>query len=381
LPASGRLDDDDIAQLPRLRQDGLTSVLQYYDCKTDDARLTLAVLLDARARGADILNRRAVTAIAPFGDGYAIVLDERGTKRRIEARFVANASGPWVGQMDGLTSASPPPHPLRLIRGSHIVIRMPAPPQADAYTLQDEEERVIFVIPWLAGRFLIVGTTDVPHQGDPATAKCSAEEQAYLLDAYNRYFANPVGPATEADIVYTWSGVRALHDDTEERPSRVSRSPVLASVANGAGGFVTLYGGKLTTHRALAEQVLSALYGLGVRMSSAWTKNVPLHGGSLSRRELISRAEAGPPSISLTTRRRWAFTYGDQIEALYKRVATERAASEEIAPGVTRAELEYSVEAEDAVTPEDFLLRRTKLHLLLDEAGREAVIRWFAHAS
>jgi glycerol-3-phosphate dehydrogenase len=381
LPASGRLDDDDIAQLPRLRQDDLASVLQYYDCKTDDARLTLAVLLDARVRGADILNRRAVTAIAPLADGHAIELDERGNKRRVEARFVVNASGPWVGEVDGLTSASPPPRPLRLVRGSHIVIRMPEPPHAHAYTLQDEEERVIFVVPWLGDRFVIVGTTDVPHQGDPGGAKCSAEEQVYLLDAYNRYFANPRGPATEADIVYTWSGVRALYDDTEEKPSRVSRSPVLASIANGTGGFVTVYGGKLTTHRALAEQVSSALYGLGARMSGPWTKNVPLHGGSLSRRELVARAEAGPPSISLTTRRRWAFTYGDQIEALYKRVAVEPALSEEIAPGVTRAELEYSVEAEEAVTAEDFLLRRTKLHLLLDEAGREAVARWFAMRS
>jgi glycerol-3-phosphate dehydrogenase len=378
LPASGRLDDDDIAQLPRLRQDDLTTVLQYYDCKTDDARLTLSVLLDARARRADILNRRAVTAIAPLADGYAIELDERGTMRRIEVRFVVNAGGPWVGAVDGLTTASPPAHPLKLVRGSHIVIRMPQPPHGDAYTLQDEEERVIFVIPWLGGRFLIVGTTDMPHKGDPGQAECLAEEKSYLLHAYNRYFANPGGPATEADIVYTWSGVRALHDDTEEKPSRISRSPVLSTVANGAGGFVTLYGGKLTTHRALAEQVSSVLYGLGAKMAGPWTKNVPLYGGNLPRRELVARAEAGPPSIPLTTRRRWAFTYGDQIEALYRRVAAEPAAPDEIATGVTRAELEYSVQAEDAMTAEDFLLRRTKLNLLLDEAGREAVTRWFA---
>src|SRR5262249_27721277 len=255
-----------------------------------------------RVRGADILNRRAVTAIAPLADGYAIELGERGTTRRVEARFVVNASGPWVGEVDGLTSASPPPPPLKLVRGSHIVIRMPKPPQTDAYTLQDEEDRVIFVIPWLGGRVLIVGTTDVPHRGDPGDATCSLEEKAYLLDAYNRYFANPGGPVTETDIVYTWSGVRALHDDTEAKPSRISRSPVLASVANGAGGFITLYGGKLTTHRALAEQVMSALYGLGAKMSGPWTKNAPLHGGSLSRRELVSHADAGPPSIPLTTR-------------------------------------------------------------------------------
>jgi glycerol-3-phosphate dehydrogenase len=381
LPASGRLDDDDIAQLPRLRQEDLTSVLRYYDCKADDARLTLAVLLDARARGADILNRRAVLAIAPLADGYAIELDERGTKRRVETRFVVNASGPWVGNVDGLTAASPRPRPLRLVRGSHIVIKMPEPPQADAYTLQDEEERVVFAIPWLGNRFLIVGTTDVPHQGDAGAAKCSAEEEAYLLAAYNRYFADPRGPATKTDIVFAWSGVRALHDDTEERPSRISRSPALASVAQGAGGFVTLYGGKLTIHRALAEQVLSALYGLGAQMGGSWTKGAPLHGGSLPRSELLVRAEQGPRSIPAATRRRWALTYGDQIEVLFKRIAADPAASHEIAPGVTRAELDHSVEVEDAMTGEDFLLRRTKLHLLLDDAGREAVRSWFAAAT
>jgi glycerol-3-phosphate dehydrogenase len=381
LPASGRLDDDDIAQLPRLRQDDLSSVLQYYDCKTDDARLTLAVLLDARARGADILNRRAVTAIAPATDGYAAELDERGVKRRIEARFLVNAGGPWIRSVETLTGASPPAHPLRLVRGSHIVIKMPQPPQADAYTLQDEEERVVFVIPWLGGRFLIVGTTDVPHQGDPSEAKCSAEEKAYLLGAYNRYFAHPRAPAMEADVVFTWSGVRALHDDTEKKPSRVSRSPALVSVANGAGGFVTLYGGKLTTHRALAEQVMSVLHALGAKISGPWTKGVPLHGGRLPRRELLARAEEGPPGISLATRRRWALTYGDRMEALSKRIAAEPAASDEIAPGVIRAELEHSVQAEDAMTAEDFLLRRTKLHLLLDDAGREAVAHWFATAA
>ena len=378
LPASGRLDDDDIAQLPRLRQDNLTSVLRYYDCKTDDARLTLAVLLDARARGADILNRRAVTAIAPLADGYALELDERGKSRRVEARFVVNASGPWVGSVEALTETPPPPRPLRLVRGSHIVLKMPEPPQADAYTLQDEEERVVFVIPWLGNRFLIVGTTDVPHQGDPGAATCSAEEKAYLLKAYNRYFAHPRGAATESDIVFTWSGVRALHDDTAEKPSRISRSPALASVARGAGGFITLYGGKLTTHRALAEQVLSTIYGLGAEVRGPWTKGVPLHGGSLPRAELLAAAEEGPRSIPATTRRRWALTYGDRIEALFKRIAGDATASQEIAPGVTRAELEYCVEAEDAMTAEDFLLRRTKLHLMLDDSCRDAVGKWFA---
>jgi glycerol-3-phosphate dehydrogenase len=264
------------------------------------------------------------------------------------------------------------------VRGSHIVLKMPDRPQADAYTLQDPEERVVFVIPWLGERFLMVGTTDVPHHGDAATAQCSADEAAYLLAAYNRYFAHPGGPATEADIVFTWSGVRTLEDDSSTKPSRVSRSPALSSVANGTGGFVTLYGGKLTTHRALAEEVMDELGRLGASPGDAWTKNVPLYGASLSRPELLIRATHGPNSVTLATRQRWALSYGDKIEMLFGAIAAQPGSAEEVAPGVTVAELEYAVEAEDALTAEDFLLRRTKLHLLLDDRGRDAVAQWFA---
>jgi glycerol-3-phosphate dehydrogenase len=378
LPASGRLDDDDIAQLPRLRQEGLTSVLHYCDCMADDARLTLAVLLDARVRGADILNRRAVTAIAALANGYAVELDERGCKRHVEARFVVNAAGPWVANIDAMTTAAPPARAMRLVRGSHIVLPMPDPAQTDAYTLQDEEERVVFVLPWLDRRFLIVGTTDVPHQGDPSEARCSAEEQAYLLAAYNRYFAPESGPASEADIVFTWSGVRALEGKAGTKPSRISRSPTLSSVTNGTAGFVTLYGGKLTTHRALAEEVLEALLKLDGPARGPWTKDVPLYGGTLSRLELLARASHGPESIPLTTRQRWALTYGDRAETLLDRLAANPGAAEEIAPGVTRAELEHAAEIEDALTAEDFLLRRTKLYLLLEAPGRDAIARWFS---
>jgi glycerol-3-phosphate dehydrogenase len=381
LAPSGRLSPREMAHLPHLRQDGLESVLHYHDAKTDDARLTLAVLLDARTRGADVLNRRAVTAISPTGNGYAVELDERGRKERVMARFIVNASGPWVGRVDAMSAASPPPRPLRLVRGSHIVLPMPDPPLKDAFTLQDEDERVIFVIPWLDDRFLIVGTTDVPHAGDPGTPVCSAEEEAYLLSAYNRYFARPAGAATSRDVAFTWSGVRALHDDEATRPSRVSRSAALSSAANGAGGFVTLYGGKLTTHRLLAEEVLDRLATLGAKMSGPWTKGVALFGGSLSRAELLAVAERGPAPIAYRTRRRLALTYGDQVRVLFARMDADPSAAVEIAPGVTRAELEHTVEAEDAMTAEDFLLRRTKLRLMLDQEGREAVERWFAASS
>ena len=143
-----------------------------------------------------------------------------GCEPRVDARFIVNAGGPFVAGIDAMSSVAPAPRPLRLVRGSHIVLKMPAPAEADAYTLQDQKDRVVFVLPWLDKRFLIVGTTEVPEQGDPAAAVCSADEQAYLLEAYNRYFAGTAGPATAADVVWTWSGVRALQDDGGKRPSR-----------------------------------------------------------------------------------------------------------------------------------------------------------------
>ena len=340
LPPSGRLKPQEIAELPRLRRENLGALLHYHDCQADDARLVLAVLLDAR--------------------------------------FIVNAAGPFVAGVDALSSIAPPPRPLRLIRGSHIVLRMPEPVEADAYTLQDQEDRVIFVLPWLDRRFLIVGTTEVPERGDPGAAACSAEEQLYLLDAYNRYFAPGSGPVTAADVVWSFAGVRALQDHGGRKPSRLTRRPALASMANGSGGFVTLYGGKLTTHRAFAETVLDELRGLGAYIGGPWTKDVPLYGGGESRAALLSLVAQDPATISRETRHRWAFTYGDQIERLYAKLLLEPNLAQEIAPGVTRVELIHAVETEDTITAEDFLLRRTRLHLLLDQGGRDAVATWFA---
>jgi glycerol-3-phosphate dehydrogenase len=141
--------------------------------------------------------------------------------------------------------------------------------------------------------------------------------------------------------------------------------------------MVSLYGGKLTTHRALAETVLDELRVLGAKIGGPWTAGVPLYGGHFSRKELLSRAERGSASVAPETRRRWALTYGDQAETLFARIARDPATAEEIAPGVVRAELDHAAETEDAMTAEDYLLRRTKLQLTLPREAREAVCAWF----
>jgi glycerol-3-phosphate dehydrogenase len=124
--------------------------------------------------------------------------------------------------------------------------------------------------------------------------------------------------------------------------------------------------------------VLDELRDLGAYMGGPWTKDVPLYGGGESRATLLSLVAQGPATISRETRHRWAFTYGDQIERLYAKLLLEPNLAQEIAPGVTRVELIHAVETEDAMTAEDFLLRRTRLHLLLDQGRRDAVATWFA---
>jgi glycerol-3-phosphate dehydrogenase len=319
LPPSGRLKAPEIAALPRLRREDLAAVLHYHDCQADDARLVLAVLLDARARGADILNRRAVTAIKPLANGYAIELDERGAKRRVDARFIVNAAGPFVAGVNAMSSVAPPPRPLRLIRGSHIVLRMPEPVEADAYTLQDKEDRVIFVLPWLDRRFLIVGTTEMPEKGDSGEAACSAEEQLYLLDAYNRYFAPGSGPATAADVV--WACRRAPCKTMATGSRAAHRRPALARIANGSGGFVTLWVAS-SPPTAPSPRMLDELRDLGAYMVA------PGPGRSLmvaaTRANLLSPRRPRPGNLSRETCHRWAFTYGDQIERLYAKLLPNR---------------------------------------------------------
>jgi len=222
LPASGRLGKAECAQLPRLRRDHLSAVLHYHDAQTDDARLTLSVALDARARGADIANRRAVTGLIRRDNGFSATLLEQGVKRQIDARFIINTAGPFVAEVEAMTQSTTEAEDIRLVRGSHIVLPMPAPAEACAYTLQDEGERIIFVVPWRDKPFLMVGTTDVPQSGTPGSAVCSREETTYLLGAYNRYFAQGREPETEEDIVYSWSGLRTLHMGMGANPQAAS---------------------------------------------------------------------------------------------------------------------------------------------------------------
>jgi len=377
LARSGALSKAQVKALPRLKKDDLTAVLHYPDCWIDDARLVLSTLLDARERGADILNYRRVEKITSQKDGYTIELDERGIKRTIHAQYVINAGGPWANEILDATDGPFPRSGLRLVRGSHIVLEMPEPVEDVAYTLQSRDGRVIFTIPWLNNRYLIIGTTDTPQKDSPRNAKCSDEERDYLLKSYNRYFTHPDHPAAAKDVVWTWSGVRPLIDDGEDNPSKVTRESRLALQKNGAGAFVTIYGGKLTTHRKLGEKVLAELAACGADIGASWTATEPLTGGHLTRDELQKLADEGPDTIDKSIRQRWVFTYGDQTRLLYDAVLSDPKAAKLIAPGIMVAELQHAITREDVVNAEDFLYRRTKLFIDLEKTEIKAIHKWF----
>jgi glycerol-3-phosphate dehydrogenase len=377
LARSGRLDAAEVAAIPRLRRERVRAVMHYPDCWTDDARLTLETLLDARARGADIGNYRPVESLDVIDGIYRARIGGAGEGRLVSARAVVNAAGPWAARLldrvTGADGAHPRKRGLKLVRGSHVVVPMPEPREQRAFTLQNTDGRVVFVLPWL-DRFLIIGTTDVVHTGDPGEVVCTDAERDYLLGCYRRFFAHEVGPA---DIVWSWAGVRPLVDDGSANPSEVTRDYVIDVQKPAAGPLVTVYGGKLTTHRKLGEHVMEALAEAGVTLGPSWTHDAALHGGGLDRAALARLAEEGP-DLDPAIKRRWVFTYGDATRQLYAMTAARPALAREVAPGIPEAELIHSVDVEDATCAEDFLYRRTKTFIVLDEAGRDSVASWFA---
>ena len=372
LAPSGYLSPLEKAALPRLRLGEIRTVLHYPDCWADDARLTLETLLDARDRGANIANYREVTAIRPLDDGYLVEYRDHSGAHATRARFVVNAAGPWAARVLDRAEDAGRRRGLRFVRGSHIVIAMPDPPQQDAYTLQLDDKRVVFVLPWLE-RYLIIGTTDAEHTGDPGDVYCSDQERDYLLAAYNQFFEPEIGAG---DIVWTYAGVRPLLDDGNANLSEITRDYVLEAEGRGNGGLVTIYGGKLTTHRKLAGDVMDELADLGADLGPAWTGEAPLHGGALTRQELIDLA-ASENEVDPDIRKRWVFTYGSEAATLFAAIKADPALASETVPGIPEAELIHAVDVEDVTTAQDFLYRRTKLFLTLDPSHIKTLEAWF----
>jgi len=363
---------------------GLRRAFVYADCWVEDARLVVLNARDAAEHGARILTRTRLVHASRDAEAWSCdIVHSDGRPETVRAKALVNAAGPWVTQLlhqaIGLNSAKQ----VRLIKGSHIVLpRLYEGPEA--FILQNDDRRIVFAIPYERD-YTLVGTTDVPFDADPSRVAIGADETRYLCDLVNKYFRRSVAPA---DVVWSYSGVRPLYDDEAAEARTVTRDYVLDLDA-GAGrpALLSVFGGKITTSRRLAEHALEKLDPFLPGMRPAWTATAPLPGGDMPGAD-FDRFLAGfrrrfpflPEPLAL----RLARAYGTRAERILGRAASLDDLGPDFGGGLTRSEVDYLVAEEWARTADDILWRRSKLGLHVPEgtgAALDAVLGQHARAA
>ncbi len=373
LERHAMLSSEEVTQTePLLRREGLRGAFRYSDCLVNDARLTLATVRSAARQGAIPVSYAEAEGLERDGDRVTAVryrdrLDDR--RGVVRAHVVVNAAGPWV---DGVRAMSGQARMLRPTKGIHIVFPRSKLPGSSAVVMEGRDERMMFVVP--LGDYTYVGTTDTDYSGDPADARADADDVAYLLDAVGiRFEGVQLSPP---DVVSTWAGVRPLVSE-EGAPSSVSRD---YEIEMGPEGFVTIAGGKLTTYRAMAEDLVDRVIAregsrLGWSPAPCRTAEEPLVGGEVAGFE--SYLEGAAPALeegwnlSPAAARRLIETYGTEHVRVLGYALRDRNLLQPLASGceVLRAEALYAAEEEMAVTLEDFMARRTTLMLFDPDHG------------
>jgi glycerol-3-phosphate dehydrogenase len=336
----------------------------YSDCRVDDARLVVANAVDARRRGVRLLVRTECLAARREGETWRASLSNG---EQVTARAIVNAAGPWVKEVLKERLALESSADVRLVKGSHILL----PRLYDgehAFILQNDDRRVVFMIPY-EERFTLIGTTDVPETS-PAPGDPSEAEVEYLCRAVNRYLARPVEPR---QVVWRYSGVRPLYDDGSSDPSAITRDYTLkVDHARGAAPVLSVFGGKITTYRRLAEHAREKLSAFFPGLKSPWTARSPLPGSEFNnreeaQRELLERYRNLEPVIVRAVFRRHG--------TLAPEVLGDGVVGEHYGGGLTEREVRYFLEQEWAHSAEDVLWRRTKAGLSLDDGQKARLER------
>ncbi|WP_299327066.1 glycerol-3-phosphate dehydrogenase [Parasphingopyxis sp.] len=348
--------------------DPATKGLVYSDCWVDDARLVVLNAVDAADRGADVATRTALVSAERSGAVWKAALSDG---RTVEARAMVNAAGPWVSKLLSEKVGLSGKAGVRLVRGSHIVV----PPLYDgdqAYILQQPDRRIVFALPYL-DRFTLIGTTDVAVD-DPGDADASDEEIDYLCRAVNAYFDKQIAPA---DIVSSYAGVRSLYDDGAKQSKEVTRDYVLEiDGGDGNAPILSVFGGKITTARALAEDAIDRLSRRTEAQAPAWTRDAKFPGGDLGGEfdDFLGQMSARYPFLGADLTKRLARAYGSLMTEILGDAKRMDDLGTHFGAGLTERELRYLIDREWARTPEDVLWRRTKLGLPMspDEQTRLA---------
>ena len=361
---------------------------EYSDCVVDDARLVIANAMAARNRGAQIYSRCKVLSARREQESWTIEVQDvfTRTKRILRARFLINAAGPWGSDVieniihtdneEPATENGESRAKVRLVKGSHIIV-----PRLynhnRAYTFQGGDGRVVFALPY-QNDFTLIGTTDVDYEGDPGAARIAPEEITYLCDLAGEYLEQPPTPR---DVVWQYAGVRPLVDDGTSRAHAVTREYTL-NLENGLNGrpaLLHVMGGKITTYRVLAEDVLEKISGYFPRMKGPWTSTQTLPGGDMAGGTIlaeITRMQAKHPDLDKNYIQRLVQSYGSLTGRVLNENQKMASLGQCFGSDLYEAEVVYLMENEWALTAEDILWRRSKLGLYFCQAEIDALDLW-----
>ena len=358
-------------------QERLRRGFEYSDCWVEDSRLVVLNAMDAEARGAAVWTRTECTALdrGP-GEWRATLRGPDGGERLVRAGALVNAAGPFVDRLAKTALGSGTPSHLRLVKGSHIIVSRRFPGD-HAYIFQQPDGRIVFAIPYERD-FTLIGTTDLLYDGDLDQVTISDAEIEYLCAAASRYFASQV---TREEIASTYSGVRPLYEDNAASNSTVTRDYVFELEAKGGAPILSIYGGKITTFRKLAEHALEKLSGAIAIDGEPWTAHAHLPGGEFADAnfarflwESSQHYDWVPPEMLL----RLARAYGTRLAEILQGSATLGDLGLHFGGDLYEAELRYLVTREYARSGEDVLWRRSKLGLHLPAEAQARVSDWMA---
>ncbi len=363
----------------------LSRAFEYSDCWVEDARLVVLNARDAAERGAAIHTRTRVASAEREGASWRLRAETQdGRTIPLTAKVLIDASGAWIG---GVTGGKGERRPVRLVKGSHIVV-----PQLFTherpYIFQNADRRIVFAIPYERD-FTLIGTTDVDYTGDPAEASASDDEIRYLCRSVNEYFARQIGPD---DVVWSYAGVRSLYDDGASSAQEATRDYVLDLSEEGGAPLLSVFGGKITTYRRLAEAALAKLAGhLPALGAPSWTGEAPLPGGDFAKDEfdrVVGDFRLRHPFLESGLARRLVRAYGTRAERIVDGAHSAADLGRVFGANLTEREVLYLMEEEWAQSAQDVLWRRSKLGLrltpaqaaLLDDFMRSRVSRQAAAA-
>jgi glycerol-3-phosphate dehydrogenase len=378
IPSCRGLNSQEIATLQL--KSNYNKALEYYDCTEDDSRLVLHVALLAQQQGATIMPRSKIVAAHRMQNGWHVTLEQTKANGRLNTlhlhcKAIVNAAGPWAQKVANEILGIKTAHKIKLVKGSHLVV--PRIFNHDkAFILQHTDGRVIFLLPYLRD-FTLIGTTDILLNTIENPPIVSDAEIQYLCDVTNKFVQNTITPE---QVLYKYAGIRPLFDDNHKDASKISRDYVIDTDDVAAPVF-TIFGGKITTYRHLAEVLCNKLTKYFPNCGAAWTKDAYLPGGDFQdndidsfRHNLIKDHENLPPRVLM----HYVNNYGTRALDIIADIQNTIDLGIHFGALLYQCEVDYLVKHEWARTAEDILWRRGKMGLWFNSSQVQALEQYLA---